>query len=109
VSCAKDADCCGRENGWEGQDPCTFASQAMTVLTYNCNERIFPRSLFAFIPRYNQRLSKMSGIAFIKKLTYMWYDKELPWSLAILSTISGFQRSSSLLRLRHAATEIVTC
>jgi hypothetical protein len=23
----------------------------------------------------------MSGRAFIKKLTYLWYDKELPWSV----------------------------
>jgi len=40
-----DADCCGRENGWKRSDPCTFASQAMTVLTYRRDEVFFQLSL----------------------------------------------------------------
>ena len=36
----------------------------------------------------------MSSRALIKKFTYLWYEKVLPWSLATLSTISGFQCSS---------------
>jgi hypothetical protein len=90
----KDADCCGRENGWESQDPCPFASQAMTVLTYNYDEMILQRACWLFIIKYRERLFKMSGRALIKKLIYLWQDKELPWSLATLFTISGFQSSS---------------
>ncbi len=56
VSCAKDADCCGRENGWEGQDPCTSASQAMTVVDLHLRCKDLARTGFAFYARVQEEI-----------------------------------------------------